>query len=143
MPDHSPLVGHTKHGELTLDQLAELQPGLGTLMRDISDRYWILYYAAHGGNWALAAYQLRGLRSLYRKGGTTRPKYQTMLDDYARKIFDPLQQQIEAQNFAEFDRIYQQGIDYANQLHVASHHGEIVWKLPPHPPQHLDLGPQK
>ena len=143
MPDHSPLVGHTKHGELTLDQLAELQPGLGTLMRDISDRYWILYYAAQGGNWALAAYQLRGLRSLYRKGGTTRPKYRAMLDDYAQKIFDPLQQQIEVQNFAEFDKIYRHGIDYANQLHVATHHSEVVWKLPAQPPQHLDLGPQK
>ena len=50
MPDEKPIVGHTKHGDLTLDQLAELQPGLGTLMRDISDRYWILYYAAQGGN---------------------------------------------------------------------------------------------
>ena len=39
MPDEHPLVGHTKHGDLTLDQLAELQPGLGTLMRDISDRW--------------------------------------------------------------------------------------------------------
>jgi len=143
MPDHSALVGRTKHGELTLDQLAELQPGLGPLMRDISDRYWILFYAAQGGNWALAAYQLRSLRSLYRKGGITRPKYRAMLDDYVRKIFDPLQQQIEAQNFAGFDRIYRQGIDYANQLHVASQHGEITWKLPPQPPQHLDLGPQK
>jgi hypothetical protein len=27
-------------------------------------------------------------------------------------------------------------------MHVASDHGEIVWKLPPNPPQHLDLGPQ-
>ena len=34
-------------------------------------------------NWALAAYQLRGLRSLYKKGSTTRPKYAGMLDDYA------------------------------------------------------------
>jgi len=66
-----------------------------------------------------------------------------MLDDYAQKIFEPLQQQIEAQNFAEFDTLYRRGIDYANQLHVASHHGEIVWKLPAQPPQHLELGPQK
>ena len=55
MADDKPPVGRTKHGELTLDQIAELQPGLGTLMRDISDRYWIAYYAAKGGNWKLAA----------------------------------------------------------------------------------------
>ena len=136
---HNPLVGRTKHGELTLDQLAELQPGLGTLMRDVSDRYWILYYAAQGGNWSLAAYQLRGLRSLWKKMSLTRPKYTAMLADYATKIFDPLDQQISGRNFAEFERIYREGIDLANKLHVATKHGEIVWKLPAQPPPHLDL----
>lgn len=142
MSDENKLVGHTRHGDLTLDQLAELQPGLGTLMRDISDRYWILYYAAQGGNWDLAAYQLRGLRSLYKKGSTTRPKYAGMLANYAEKIFDPLQQSIAAKNFPEFDKVYRAGIDLANQLHGATNHGEIIWKLPPTPPPHLDLRPQ-
>jgi hypothetical protein len=141
MSDEKPLIGHTKHGDLTLDQLAELQPGLGTLMRDISDRYWILYYAAKGGNWNLAAYQLRGLRSLYKKGSTTRPKYAGMLDNYSKKIFDPLQKHIEAKNFSEFEKVYQAGIDLANKLHGDTKHSEIIWKLPPTPPPHLDLGP--
>lgn len=142
MADDKALVGRTKHGELTLDQLAELQPGLGTLMRDISDRYWILYYAAKGGNWDLAAYQLRGLRSLYKKGSTTRPKYAGMLDNYAKKIFDPLQQHIEAKNFPEFEKVYMAGIELANVMHGATQHGEIIWKLPSTPPPHLELGPQ-
>ena len=67
------IIGRTKHGELTLDQIAELQPGLGQLMPLMSERYWICYYAAKGGNWALAAYQLNGLRSLFKKANTTRP----------------------------------------------------------------------
>jgi hypothetical protein len=134
-------VGRTKHGELTLDQLAELQPGLGTLMRDISDRYWILYYAADGGNWDLAAYQLRGLRSLYQKGATTRPKYAGMLESYSKKIFDPLEKHIAAKDFLAFGAVYQEGIELANQMHVASHHGEVIWKLPSNPPQHLKLTP--
>jgi len=108
--DEKPIAGHTKHGELTLDQIAELQPGLGQLMPLMSERYWICYYAAKGGNWALAAYQLNGLRSLFKKANTTRPKYKTMLDSYAKAIFDPLALQIEAKNFAEFERCYRQGI---------------------------------
>jgi hypothetical protein len=132
-------VGHTKHGDLTLDQIAELQPGLGTLMRDVSDRYWILYYAAKAGNWALAAYQLRGLRSLYRKGAMTRPKFKGMLENHEKKIFDPLQKHIEERNFAEFEKTYMAGVELANKMHGASHHAEIVWKLPPNPPQHLQL----
>ncbi len=141
MADEKPVVGRTKHGELTLDQLAELQPGLGQLMPLVSERYWILYYAAKGGNWELAAYQLNGLRSLFKKMATTRPKYKAMLDNYSKKIFDPLAQHIEAKNFPEFDKTYQAGIEYANKMHVATDHAEIVWKLPPNPPQHLDLGP--
>jgi hypothetical protein len=140
MANEKPIVGRTKHGELTLDQIAELQPGLGTLMRDVSDRYWIAYYAAKGGNWELAAYQLRGVRSLFQKGNLTRPKYKSMVEEYTKKILDPLDQHVATKNFAGFEKAYREGIDLANQMHAATKHGEIVWKLPPNPPQHLDLG---
>ena len=142
MADEKPVVGRTKHGELTIDQLAELQPGLGQLMPMVSERYWTLYYAARGGNWALADYELRSLSSLWKKMSTTRPKYKGMLDNYAKKIFDPLAKHVAAKNLVEFENVYRQGIDLANKMHVATDHGEIVWKLPPNPPQHLDLGPQ-
>ena len=143
MADQSPNVGRTKHGELTLDQLAGLQPGLGQLMPLMSDRYWILYYAAKGGNWALADYQLRSLRSLFNKGATTRPKYKAMLDEFTVRIFDPLAQHIKDRDFAAFEKIYQAGIELTNKMHVATKHAEIIWKLPATPPVHLDLGPQK
>jgi hypothetical protein len=141
MPDEKPIVGRTKHGELTLDQIAELQPGLGALMRDVSDRYWIAYYAAKGGNWELAAYQLRGIRSLFGKGNLTRPKYKGMIGNFTTKVLDPLDQHVAGKNFAEFEKTYMAGINLANKMHAATDHGEIVWKLPSNPPQHLDLGP--
>ena len=139
MADEKPIAGRTKHGELTLDQLAELQPGLGQLMPLVSERYWTLYYAAKGGNWALADYEARGLKRLWQKMSTTRPKYKGMLDNYAKKILDPLAQQIASKNFAEFEKTYQAGVELANTMHAASDHAEIVWKLPPNPPQHLQL----
>jgi hypothetical protein len=142
MANENPIVGRTKHGELTLDQLAELQPGLGQLMPMVSERYWTLYYAAKGGNWGLADYELRSLRSLWKKMSTTRPKYKGMLDNYAKKIFEPLEKSVAAKNFTEFDSVYRQGIDLANTMHGSTDHAEIVWKLPSTPPQHLDLGPQ-
>lgn len=141
MPNDQPLTGRTKHGELTLDQLAELQPGLGQLMPLVSERYWILYYAAQGGNWTLADYQLRSLRSLWKKMSVTRPKYGAMLASYAEKIFDPLARHIAAKDFAAFEQTYREGIALANALHAATHHGEIIWKLPPRAPEHLELGP--
>ena len=141
MADEQPIVGRTKHGELTLDQIAELQPGLGQLMPLMSERYWICYYAAKGGNWALAAYQLNGLRSLFKKSSTTRPKYKGMLASYAKAIFDPLAPHIEAKDFAAFEKCYLQGIELANKMHVSTNHPEIIWTLPPSPPQHLEMGP--
>src|ERR1017187_8637869 len=110
MADEEPIGGSTKHGELTLDQIAELQPGLGTLMRDVSDRYWIAYYAAKGGNWALAAYQLRGVRSLFKKGNLTRPKYKAMVETYTKTILDPLDELAATKNFAAFEKTYNAGI---------------------------------
>ena len=139
MGEEKPAVGHTRHGDLTIDQIAELQPGLGQLMPLVGERYWILYYAAQGGNWALARYQLNSLRSMWKKMIVTRPKYQGMLDNYSRMVFDPLEQHVAAKDFAAFDKAYRDGIVRANQMHAASNHAEIVWKLPPDPPQHLDL----
>ena len=139
MTEPKPIVGRTKHGELTLDQIAELQPGLGTLMRDVSDRYWIAYYAAQGGNWSLAAYQLRGIRSLFQKGAMTRPRHKNMLETFARRILDPLEQHVTARDFPAFDKTYREGIRLANEMHGATRHGEIIWKLPPTPPPHLEL----
>ena len=142
MTEEKPIAGRTKHGELTLDQIAELQPGLGQLMPLMSERYWICYYAAKGGNWALATYQLNGLRSLFKKASTTRPKYQRMLESYAKAILDPLAPHIESKNFVEFEKRYLQGIELANKMHVSTDHPEIIWKLPPTPPQHLEMGPR-
>jgi len=39
-------VAHTKHTELTLDQIGGLMPGLGSLMPIISDRFGWAFHAA-------------------------------------------------------------------------------------------------
>ena len=42
-----------------LKALAELQPGVGTVMIEYSTRFTNMYYSAKGGNWALADYMLK------------------------------------------------------------------------------------
>lgn len=140
MTDDKSIIVHTKHGDLSLEQIAELMPGLATLMRDVSDRCWIAYYAAKNGNWALAAYQLRATRKRFADGGLTRPKHKAMLESYTKQIIEPLLQHCEAHDFVAFEKTYNEGVALANQMHVATKHGEIVWKLPSHPPEHLELG---
>ena len=66
-------VARTSHTEMTLDQIGNMQPGLARLMAEISDRYWILYYAAKAGNWKLAALQSSEVEKALRIGNVTRP----------------------------------------------------------------------
>ncbi len=140
MPD--PVVGRTKHGELTLDQLAELQPGLGRLMPEVSDAYWSAYYATKGGNWALAKYYVKKIGGLFRLAAISRPRYKKHLEAFQAHTLDPLEKAIAAKDLGSFESAYAAGIAEANRYHVETGHPEIVWKLPPEPPRHLDFGPK-
>lgn len=139
MADQS--TGKTRHGELTLDQLAELQPGLADLMPAVGDRFWIAYYAAQGGNWALARYQLRHLAMLLRRGAITRPKHAANLTEYERASLGPLFDAIQARDFTRFRLAFDDATAVANRLHVELGHPDIVWRLPEARPPQLDLGP--
>jgi len=132
-------VGKTKHTELTLDQIASMQPGLGSLMPLVSDRYWIAYYAAHGGNWALAAHEIAELAKLLQQAALTRPKYEPQLTAYERTTVADLLQAIGARDLASFDAVFRKGTEAANAYHKSLGHPEITWRLPRQPPDHLDL----
>lgn len=135
-----PVKGKSKHGELTIDQLVEIQPGLGRIMPEISDAYWYAYYAARGGNFELARYYVKKVASLMKLCATTRPKYAKYTDAYDAGTLKPLLEAIEARDFAAFEARYRMGIEVANRMHAETGHPEIIWKLPPEPPQHLELG---
>jgi hypothetical protein len=132
--------GRSRHVELTIDQLVELQPGLGRLMPEVGRRYWVLFYAARGGNWALAVHQLRQIQHLFVVGATTRPKMAKHLQAFAQGTLAGLQQALDAHDWPAFDRLYREGVDSANRYHVAVQHPEIRWRLPTTPPEDLDLG---
>lgn len=137
-----PIIGRSKHGELTLDQIAEIQPGLGRIMPEVGDAYHYAFYAAKGGNWGLARYYVRKVGSLFKLCATTRPKYAKQLDAFKAAILDPLEAHVAARDLGAFEATFMKGVDEANRAHVATGHPEIVWKLPPDAPKHLDLGPQ-
>lgn len=135
------IVGRTRHGELTLDQIAGLMPGLGSLMPDIGRRYWICWHAARGGNWPMAGYQLRQMRALLETGIVTRPKFEKDLRAFIQGQVEPLRQTIEARDWAQFDKLYQASLPVIDNFHARSNHPEVRWRLSPEPPKDLDLGP--
>ena len=66
MPDDAKSATKRRN-ELTLEEIAELLPGTGELMASVGECWWKCAYAARGGNWPLAAYFVRRIRSLQRK----------------------------------------------------------------------------
>ena len=50
--------------EEKIKTLADLQPGLGTVMIEYGNRMSTMYYAAKGGNWGMADYQLKEAREI-------------------------------------------------------------------------------
>ena len=67
MPDEKSVKEMTfwsGHREVSIEDIAVIQPGLGRLMPEIGTRTWKLYYAAKARNWTLAKFQLKEVRGL-------------------------------------------------------------------------------
>jgi hypothetical protein len=124
---------------LELEELTALQPGLARFMPEIGARFWKCYYAAAGGSWAMARWQLSELRKLMRMCMITRPKYTADLQEWIADDLEPLMAAIAAQDLATFQRIYHEAVDAANEFHRRWKKEFIVWKLPEAPPPDLDL----
>jgi len=136
--DNSP-VAHTKHGDLTLDQIADMMPGMARLMVEVSDRYTILYYAAKGGNWDLARHEFSEMRKTLRMAAAVRPKYKEPLDAFDAECMMPLQDALRNMDFSVLEGVYGDVTDRANAYHVEFGCPYIVWRLPDAPPGHLRL----
>ena len=137
------VVIKTKHGELTLGELAEVQPGMARLMKEIGERYHILYFAAKGGNWKLAQHELKQIVSLMKVGVTLRPKYSRDITSFIETYLNPLGNTVEAGEWKKFESAFQKGIDESNKLHEKYGYGFIRYVVPKNPPETYDLHPQE
>jgi hypothetical protein len=131
------------HREMTLEDIAVIQPGLGRIMPEIGIRTWKLYYAAKAGNWPLAKFQLKEVRGLMELGAFTRPKYEENLNQFLVESWKPLEDAIAREDFAAFEALFHKAIESANAYHELRDKPYIRWKLPDMPPPDLDLTPRK
>lgn len=129
----------TKHGELSLEQLAEVQPGLARLMKEVGERYHILYYAGKGGNWQLAQHELNSVMSLFRAASTLRPKYAEDLDTFNRDYFAPIAEAIKTKDWKSFETSYNRSVEGSNVYHEKRGYDYIRFVLPKNPPEFYDL----
>ena len=132
----------TKHGEVSLEEIAALLPGAGDVMVVVSRVYGNLWHAAHGGNWDLASFYFRRTRTLLRNLSITRPKYEAQLGDFERDFLDAVGDALLARDLAVFVAAYEASVTRANELHVVTGYPYIRWNQPEQPPDPgLDLGP--
>jgi hypothetical protein len=119
--------------EQELKALAAIQPGLGTVMIEYGGRYTNTYYAAKGGNWDLAAYQLKEAREIQEVGETTRPERAPALKAFEKAYLDPLDAAITAKDFTKFDAAFKVGIRGCNGCHTSQGFPYIRYQLPKAP----------
>jgi hypothetical protein len=127
--------------ELSPEHIAAGLPGTADLMVLVGNSWWRCAYAARGGNWPLAAFYARRVRSLQRRLAVIRPKYAERLATYETAMLAPVFAAIEKQDRRAFDRAFAAGTDDANKQHVETGYGYIRWTLPDEPPKDIDLGP--
>ena len=131
-----------KDGELTLEEIAELLPGTGEIMASVGACWWKCAYAARGGNWQLAAYFVRRVRSLQRKLAAVRPKYAGDLAAFEEQYIASALAACETEDRPAFDGAFAAATDKANELHVKWAKPYIRWTLPDEPPKDLDMSSQ-
>ena len=136
--DHVHLVNNGKR-DLTLDELARMQPGMDRLMAEVGPRVHRMYYAAKAGNWPLAAYFCKSVVKQLQLSVQSRPKYDPEMSDYLRDDYAPVSAAIKAQDVAAFETAYQRMVERANELHGVFGKPFIVWRTPDAPPDDLDL----
>jgi hypothetical protein len=127
--------------EEKLKTLAEIQPGLGTVMIEYANRYTNAYYAAKGGNWDLAAYQIKEAREIQEVGETTRPERAQALKNFEKNYLDPLDAAIKVKDFKKFEVAFKSGIQGCNTCHMGQGFPYIKYQLPKAPLAPLSMKP--
>lgn len=131
----------TPHGEMTFDQVAQIQPGMATIMKEVGDRYTRTYYAARGGNWKLAAYELNMVRSSFRTAKVTRPKFAEDLAAFDAEYLQPIFKAIHDQDWKAFVEVFEKGESGSDFYHDKRGYPHIRYVLPKDPPSNLYQGP--
>ncbi|MGA7180011.1 MAG: hypothetical protein WBX11_10545 [Thiobacillaceae bacterium] len=110
--------------------LATIQPGLGTVMIEYSNRFSAAYYAAKGGNWDMAGYQIKEAREIQEVGETTRPGRAKFLKEFESTYLDPLDETIKAKDWKKFEVAFKKAEVGCNECHKTQGFHYIKYQLP-------------
>ena len=90
--------------DVSIDELALIQPGLARIMPEIADRTWKLFYCAKEGCWDYAKYQWKEAKKLFELGAMVRPKHEEAIEEYLRDDWSKLEGPIKEKDFEAFPK---------------------------------------
>ena len=127
--------------DLTLEEIALLQPSMARLMLEIGNRFHRCYHAAKAGNRRLARFQLSEGTKLLRQSVVVRPKYAEAMATFIAEDLARVREAIDGDDPARFEEVFAAMTVEVNRLHDVFDHGFLVWKVPEEPPGDLVLEP--
>ena len=116
-----------------LATLEKIQEALGSVMMEYNYRMTTMYYAAKGGNWDLAGYQLKEAREIQEVGETTRPHFADALKAFESANLDPIEKTIKEKNFSKFKADFGKMVQGCNGCHASEGYPYIHYMLPKQP----------
>ena len=116
--------------ENRVQALSSIQPGLGAIMHEFGNRFTQMHFAANGGNWGLAQYELKEMLEAQEIAEITRPQRAAMLKAFEANYLTPLSESIEKQNIAQFNQRFKGAVTGCNACHTALGYQFIQYRLP-------------
>ena len=116
--------------ESRVNALTSIQPGLGVVMHEIAYRATAMYWAANGGNWGLAQYELKELLEAQEVAEKTRPQRAPMLKAFEHGNLAPLGKAIVKKDIKQFNQRFATAVNACNACHTALGYGFIRYQVP-------------
>jgi len=108
-----------------IDELKSALPKFAIPMREVGDRFQNTYFAAKGGNWALAAYMSKYMNGSMNPASVTKPAEYKVWKNFYDDTFASVNKAIQAKDFKAFDSAYTAVIKDCNTCHEGMGYGFI------------------
>ena len=114
-----------KDTQKQIDELKSALPKFAIPMREVGDRFQNIYFAAKGGNWALAAYMAKYMNGSMNPASVTKPAEYKVWKGFYDQTFASVNKAIQAKDMKGFDSAYTAVIKDCNSCHEGMGYGFI------------------
>jgi hypothetical protein len=108
-----------------IDEVKSVLPKFAIPMREVGDRFQNMYFAAKGGNWALAAYMAKYMNGSMAPASVTKPDEYKTWKNFYENTFAPVNKAIMAKDFKAFDTAYTAAAKSCSGCHAGMGYGFI------------------